>query len=123
MTRVCILLLIAGLAWAGLAGPARAAGATICGTVTGEPGEATDGGPIAGVQVDFLMTGGQVSAMGIISTSTNGDGHYSQVVPAGNYKAVFMKAGFQTKTVEGVTAIEGATVTVDARLKPAPSKP
>jgi Carboxypeptidase regulatory-like domain/Cleaved Adhesin Domain len=81
------------------------------GTVTGTVTNASNGNPIAGATVSTST----------VSTTTDSQGHYTMVLPAGSVDVTYSAFGFTSKTESGVQVTDGGTTTQDEALTPAPS--
>jgi hypothetical protein len=72
---------------------------------------ASNGNPIAGATVSTST----------VSTTTDSQGHYTMVLPAGSVDVTYSAFGFTSKTESGVQVTDGGTTTQDEALTPAPS--
>jgi hypothetical protein len=82
------------------------------GSLSGTVTDANDGLPIAGVTVTATGDNGVVR-----STTTDADGNYRVVLPAGTYDVTFTKTNYVTETVEDVVIEVAEEATLDAVLR------
>jgi hypothetical protein len=126
MHRKLVLLFGLTLA-AALAGAPGAALALDDGTIAGTVTDGQAGTLLEGVEVIFSpedkdQGDGEVFHRPIFQARTDASGRYSQELPQGGYTVTFLKHGYEDGLVYGVAAVSGATTTLDAKLKPAPSR-
>ncbi len=111
-TRARVSFFVGLMLAAAMATHAWAQGTT--GTITGRVADGS-GGLLPGATVAIsspAMIGGPRESV------TDGLGTYRfTAVPPGTYRVVFSLPGFQTLTVEGVTLLAGATMTVNGPLQ------
>lgn len=81
------------------------------GDITGTVTDAATGKPVAGATVSTSAT----------STTTDSQGNYTLVLPAGSYDLTVAAYGYDTKTVSGVQVTNGGTATENEALTPAPT--
>ena len=95
-----------------------------CGGPSGEvSGTVTNSGtsdPIAGATVEFAATvvAPDSPSNGTYSTTTDGSGMYSIMLPVGTYDATASKFGFAPQTVNGIAVTDGGAVVQDFALDP-----
>ncbi len=80
------------------------------GTLTGTVTDASTGNPIAGATVSTTSA----------STTTDSQGHYSVVLPAGSYQVSYSAFGYATQT-QSVQVTDGGTTTENVALTTEPS--
>jgi Carboxypeptidase regulatory-like domain len=81
------------------------------GDITGTVTDAATGKPIAGATVSTSLA----------STTTDDQGHYDMVLPAGSYDVSFHAFGYADKTDSGEQVSGGGTTTDNAVLTPEPT--
>jgi len=81
------------------------------GTLTGTVTDSSTGNPITGATVSTST----------VSTTTDSQGHYTMVLPAGTYNVSYAAFGYATKTESGIQVTDGGTTTQNEALTPSPS--